>query len=129
TAALAESAVLAERSGLDLNALLDILGPGYAGSRLLEVKAPKLVAHDHSPDSPAGLMIKDLQYVLQECAATGTPAGHASYLLDLYRQVVDAGWGELDSTVIQRYLAETDGGAASRTSSAADGGAAPGARG
>ena len=129
TAALAESAVLAERSGLDLRALLDLLAPGYAGSRLLEVKGPKLVAHDHSPDSPAGLMIKDLQFVLQECAATGTPAGHANYLHQLYQQVVDAGLGDLDSTVLQRYLAEANGGPGSKTSNTANGEADPGARG
>lgn len=111
TAALAESAVLAERSGLDLSALLDVLGGGYAGSRLLEVKAPKLVGHDHSPDSAAGLMIKDLQFVLDECAATGTDAGHARYLQDLYQQVVDSGLGDLDSTVIQRYLSRSAAGA------------------
>lgn len=107
TAALAESAVLAERSGLNLQALMDVLGGGYAGSRLLEVKAPKLIAHDHSPDSPAGLMIKDLQFVLDECVATDTRAGHAQYLQDLYQQVVDAGLGDADSTVIQRYLGDS----------------------
>ncbi|WP_147918673.1 NAD(P)-dependent oxidoreductase [Ruania zhangjianzhongii] len=106
TVALAESAVLAERSGLDLAALFDILGGGYAGSRLLEVKADKLTHRDHSPDSPARLMIKDLQFVLDEAETTGTPDEHVRLLQDLYRQVVGAGLGDLDSTVVQRYLAE-----------------------
>ena len=106
TVALAESAVLAQRSGLDLTALFDILGGGYAGSRLLEVKAGKLSQYDHSPDSPAGLMIKDLQFVLDEAQRTGTPDDHVRLLQDLYRRVVDAGLGDLDSTVVQRYLAE-----------------------
>lgn len=106
TVALAESAVLAERSGLDLAALFDILGGGYAGSRLLEVKAEKLTHRDHSPDSPARLMIKDLQFVLDEAEATDTPDEHVRLLQDLYRQVVSAGLGDLDSTVVQRYLAE-----------------------
>lgn len=106
TVALAESAVLAERSGLDLAALFDILGGGYAGSRLLEVKAGKLTQHDHSPDSPARLMIKDLQFVRDEAATTSTPDEHVRLLQGLYEQVVDAGLGDLDSTVVQRYLAE-----------------------
>lgn len=106
TVALAESAVLAERSGLDLAALFDILGGGYAGSRLLEVKADKLTHRDHSPDSPARLMIKDLQFVLDEAHATDTPDEHVRLLQDLYRQVVSVGLGDLDSTVVQRYLAE-----------------------
>lgn len=106
TVALAESAVLAQRSGLDLAALFDILGGGYAGSRLLQVKADKLTHSDHRPDSPARLMIKDLQFVLDEAETTGTPDGHVRLLRNLYQQVVDAGLGDLDSTVVQRYLAE-----------------------
>ncbi|MBS6030324.1 MAG: NAD-binding protein [Kocuria rhizophila] len=45
--ALSEASVVAERAGLDLAQLLDLLRCGCAGSVIMEDKAPKLVAHDY----------------------------------------------------------------------------------
>lgn len=47
--ALGEAAVLADRSGLDLVALFDLLGGGYAGSRILETRGDRIVGEDYSP--------------------------------------------------------------------------------
>lgn len=74
TAALAEAMVIAERAGLDLAQLVPILGGGYAGSRLLEIKGHHFIDHDHSPASPAKFMIKDLRFAAQEADTTSTHA-------------------------------------------------------
>lgn len=104
TAALAEAMVAAERAGLDLGRLVEILGGGYAGSRLLEVKGPRFVAHDHSPASPAGFMIKDLRYAHEVAIDTGTPTPMLEAAAGLYAAMVDAGLGDLDSSGAQAYL-------------------------
>src|SRR5664279_236167 len=44
----AEVAVVAERSGLDLAKLFELLLGGYAASRVMEVTARRFVEHDHS---------------------------------------------------------------------------------
>ncbi|CAM3410659.1 NAD(P)-dependent oxidoreductase [Occultella aeris] len=106
TVALAEAAVIAERSGLDLAAMFDVLGGGYAGSRLLDVKGPRLVAHDHEPASAARLMIKDLDFARAQARLTGGPTEHAQFLQQVFAGVVAAGLGDLDSSVVQRYLDE-----------------------
>ncbi|WP_341359790.1 NAD(P)-dependent oxidoreductase [Georgenia sp. M64] len=106
TAALGEAAVVAERAGLDLAALLDLLGSGYAGSRLLEVKKDKLVAHDHSPASPARFMIKDLAFAAEAAEGAGVVPALLPALRELYAALTTAGLGDLDSTVVQRYLDE-----------------------
>ncbi|WP_163540765.1 NAD(P)-dependent oxidoreductase [Occultella kanbiaonis] len=102
----AEAAVIAERSGLDLAALFDVLGGGYAGSRLLDVKGPRFVAHDHEPASAARLMIKDLDFAQAQGRLTGGPTEHAQFLQQVFAGVVAAGLGDLDSSVVQRYLEE-----------------------
>ncbi len=50
TAALAEAAELAERSGMDVAALYEVLAGGLAGSRVLDVVGPRLAAKDYEPD-------------------------------------------------------------------------------
>jgi 2-hydroxy-3-oxopropionate reductase len=69
TAALAEAAELAERSGLDVAALYDVLAGGLAGSRVLDIVGPRLAAKDYAPTGPAKFMHKDLSFVLESAAA------------------------------------------------------------
>ncbi len=104
TAALAEALVAAERAGLDLAALVPILAGGYAGSRLLDVKGPRFVAHDHSPASPARFMIKDLRYAHEVAADTGTPSPMLDAAAGMFSAMVGAGLGDLDSAGVQAYL-------------------------
>jgi 2-hydroxy-3-oxopropionate reductase len=106
TVALGEASVIAERAGLDLGRLLDLLGGGYAGSRILEVKKSRLVAHDHTPASPARFMIKDLAFAAAEAESTGTAVEQLPVLQRVYEQLTELGLGDLDSSVVQRYVEE-----------------------
>lgn len=104
--AVAEASLLAERAGLDVGKLLDLLGGGYAASRVLEVKGPKLVAHDHSPDGPAKFMIKDLSAARDEAAASGLRLVTGPVLLDAFTSLTEAGLGDQDTTVVQEWIAQ-----------------------
>jgi len=103
--ALAEAAVVAERAGLDVGRMLDLLGGGYAGSRVLEVKKHRFVTHDHSPSGPARYMVKDLRAALDEARSTGTATVLTEVLLDVFTDVTDTGLGDLDTSVVQDWLA------------------------
>ncbi len=102
--ALAEAAVIGERSGLDLATLMDVLGGGYAGSRVLATKGQKLVDHDHSVAGAARFMTKDLDAALAAAAATGTGTRVLPAVRRSYGEIVDAGLGDLDMSVVQRYV-------------------------
>jgi len=106
TVALGEASVIAERAGLNLGRLLDLLGGGYAGSRILEVKKSRLVAHDHTPASPARFMIKDLAFAAAEAESTGTAVEQLPVLQRVYEGITEQGLGDLDSSVVQRYVDE-----------------------
>jgi 2-hydroxy-3-oxopropionate reductase len=106
TVALGEASVIAERAGLDLQKLLDLLAGGYAASRVLEVKKSRLVAHDHSPASPARFMIKDLAFAAAEAETTGTAVEQLPVLQQVYAAITERGLGDLDSSVVQRYVDE-----------------------
>lgn len=105
TAALAEAAELAERAGLDVAALFEVLSGGLAGSSVLDIVGPRLAAKDYAPTGPAKFMHKDLGFVLESAGAVGaaTPmatAGHA-----LYGTLKDQGLGEQDLAVVRESIA------------------------
>lgn len=102
----AEVAVVAERSGLDLAKLFELLLGGYAASRVMEVKARRFVEHDHSPSGPAKFMVKDLRAYAEAAADTGTRSLLAPTLAQLFADLTEAGLGDLDTAVVQRWVEE-----------------------
>ncbi|PPF72287.1 NAD(P)-dependent oxidoreductase [Pseudoclavibacter sp. Z016] len=104
--ALGEASVLAERSGIDLAVLWDLLGGGYAGSKLLESRREKLVTGDDSPSGVAKYMVKDLTFAADVADATGTHPVLLPTLRAAFDELVDAGLGERDIAVTRRFVAE-----------------------
>lgn len=108
--ALGEATVLAERSGLDLDALWSLLSGGYAGSRLLDSRREKLVTGDDSPSGIAQYMVKDLGFAADIAEATGTSPVLLPTLRDAFDELVAAGLGDRDIAVSRRFIATRDTG-------------------
>lgn len=109
TAALAEAAELAERSGMDVEALFEVLSGGLAGSRVLEIVGPRLAAKDYAPTGPAKFMHKDLGFVLASAAAAGSAVPMASAAIDLYAELKRQGLGDQDLAVVRQTIANLGG--------------------
>ncbi|MGO4590847.1 NAD(P)-dependent oxidoreductase [Paenarthrobacter sp. 2TAF44] len=105
TAALAEAAELAERSGMDVAALYEVLAGGLAGSRVLDVVGPRLAAKDYAPTGPAKFMHKDLAFVVQSAEAVGSPVPMASAAIQLYGELKRQGLGDQDLAVVRQAIA------------------------
>ncbi len=105
TAALAEAAELAERSGMDVAALYELLAGGLAGSRVLEIVGPRLAAKDYAPTGPAKFMHKDLAFVIQSAESVGSPVPMASAAIELYGELKRQGLGDQDLAVVRQAIA------------------------
>ena len=68
---LAESAHLAESSGLATETFLDAVGAGALACPLFKIKQQMLISNDYPPQFPFRHMAKDMQFVLQAAAETG----------------------------------------------------------
>lgn len=108
--ALGEATVLAERSGLDLDALWSLLSGGYAGSRLLDSRREKLVTGDDSPSGIAQYMVKDLRFAADIAESTGTSPVLLPTLRAVFDELVAAGLGDRDISVSRRFIASRDTG-------------------
>jgi 2-hydroxy-3-oxopropionate reductase len=105
TAALAEAAELAERYGMDVHALYEVLAGGLAGSQVLSILGPWLAAKDYEPTGPAKFMHKDLSFVLESAAAAGAAAPIAAAGVGLYAELKRQGLGDRDLAVVRQAIA------------------------
>jgi 2-hydroxy-3-oxopropionate reductase len=105
TAALAEAAELAERSGMDVAALYEVLAGGLAASLVLEIVGPRLAAKDYRPTGPAKFMHKDLAFVVQSAESVGSPVPMASAAIELYGELKRQGLGDQDLAVVRQAIA------------------------
>jgi 2-hydroxy-3-oxopropionate reductase len=104
TAALAEAAELAERSGLDVEALYEVLAGGLAGSRVLDVVGPRLARKDYTPTGPAKFMHKDLSFVVESAEAAGAAVPMATAGVELYAELKRQGLGDRDLAVVRQTI-------------------------
>ncbi len=99
-AALAEVAQVAESSGVDRDAALEILAEGATGCRTMKVKLPKMFKRDFAPQFQLALMEKDLRYFLALASEMDRPAPIASLVRSQYQAGRLAQLGKLDSCAV-----------------------------
>ena len=104
--ALGEAAVLADRSGLDLDKLFGVLAGGYAGSRILQTRGDRIVREDYSPSGAARYLVKDLHFAATVAQATGTNAVLLPALKAAFEELTGSGYGDHDIAVTRRYVAQ-----------------------
>ncbi|MFT4220897.1 MAG: NAD(P)-dependent oxidoreductase [Microbacterium sp.] len=111
-AAAAEAITLAERSGLDVSALLELLCGGLAGGELLRQKGWRFVEKDYEGGGALVNQVKDLRFALAQGAASGVPLPIAAAMAEFFATLVSMGRGHLDHTAAQ-YLYELHSGVVS----------------
>jgi 3-hydroxyisobutyrate dehydrogenase-like beta-hydroxyacid dehydrogenase len=104
TAALAEALVLATKGGLDPVTLLAAMQNSAAGSRMLDVRGPLMVAGDFLPQMKLELFLKDLRLMLEEGRRLGVPLPLISTAQQLYAAAAEAGAGAQDLAVVITQL-------------------------
>jgi 3-hydroxyisobutyrate dehydrogenase len=95
-AALAEALLLAEATGIDLDAFQQIVGAGSGASIQLQMKAEPMRTHDYTTLFKTAHMLKDVRLCLEEAQAAGVPFPAAAHARDLLTAAMGRGHGEQD---------------------------------
>lgn len=100
-----EALLLAEKSGIDANLLIETLGAGAGGSWALANYGPRIARGDYQPGFMIKLQQKDLRIVQDAAQMSGVPLPGASLAQQLFRAVeATAGGGELGTqAMMQAY--------------------------
>jgi 3-hydroxyisobutyrate dehydrogenase len=99
-ATLAQAITVGRRTGLDLDALLDVMTGGSADSTMRQLKGRPMVEHDYSPLFRLEHMLKDVLLCLEESRAAGASFPFVALAGELYSAGVGRGLGQQDFSAV-----------------------------
>ena len=98
--ALAEGLVFAERLGLDPDAFLAVARGSASYSQVMEIKGPKMVRSDFSPEGRIRQTLKDAHLMLDQAASVGQRLSMLEVHADILEACVRAGEADLDNSAV-----------------------------
>jgi 3-hydroxyisobutyrate dehydrogenase-like beta-hydroxyacid dehydrogenase len=95
-AAVAEALLLADATGVDLDALVAVTQTGSGASAQMQMKSQPMRAHDYTTLFKAEHLLKDVRLCLEEAQAAGVPFPAAAHARDLLAATIGRGHGADD---------------------------------
>jgi 2-hydroxy-3-oxopropionate reductase len=102
--AVAEALVLGSRAGVDPATIVRVLSGGLAGSRVLEVRGPNMLAHDFRPGFAIDLHHKDLGIALRTARDHGVSLPATALVDQMLVGLRTAGRGGEDHSALLTHL-------------------------
>lgn len=104
--AQSEGFALAEKTGLDLQILLELLDAGVVSSPLLRAKAPQLLEREYPASFPLKHMQKDLRLTLALADQVGQPLDGTATINQTFLRARAAGLGDQDFSAVHEVVRE-----------------------
>ena len=101
-ASVGEGLAYAEQAGLPMEALVEALSGGAAGSWILTTRSPKYISHDYPAGFRTVLHRKDLRIAIEEGEAVGLELRLTRLVAEWQDALIAAGYGEEDSSALGR---------------------------
>ena len=93
---LAQALVVAKATGVDLDALAQVMAVGSGGSKMADLKTGPMRAHDYATLFKTAHMLKDVRHCLEEGQAAGVPFPAAAFAREILGGAVGRGYGDED---------------------------------
>jgi 3-hydroxyisobutyrate dehydrogenase-like beta-hydroxyacid dehydrogenase len=104
-----EAFVLAVKSGVQPQTMLEIVQSSLARANLTDFKAPFIFKGDFTPYFPLKLMHKDLELAMEAAYAQNVPMPIAAAVKEVYAAAKAQGKGDLDYAAVITFLEELAG--------------------
>ncbi len=101
---LGQALVVGARAGVDLDALVQVMGAGSGGSAMLDLKAGPMREHDYATLFKLEHMLKDVRLCLEEGQAVGAPFPFAALTREILSAAMGRGLGEADFAALIEVL-------------------------
>jgi 2-hydroxy-3-oxopropionate reductase len=101
---MAEALVLGAKAGVDPAIILKVLSGGYAQTRVMDVRGPRIIKGDFEPGFRSRFHYKDLNIIREtarayQCALPATALAH-----ELFSAMQANGWGDLDHSGVIKVI-------------------------
>ncbi len=103
-ATVAQALIVGRATGVDLDALVQVMGAGSGGSAMLDLKAGPMREHDFATLFKLEHMLKDVRLCLEEAQAAGVPFPAAAAARDLYAAGMGRDLGGRDFAAVLEVL-------------------------
>lgn len=107
--AVAEALTLAQKAGVDPEAVFQAIRGGLAGSTVMDAKAPMMIAGNDKPGFKIDLHIKDLNNVLDCAHSVGAPVPMTASVMEIMQWLHTNGYGQCDHSAIAKYYEHLTG--------------------
>ena len=102
--AVAEALVLAAKSGIDPQTVMEITSVGGARTGAMETRGPRMMKHDFTPHFSPNNLHKDLSSALKLAEEVGASLPATSIAREILRAAKSQGKGDLDSCAVITVL-------------------------
>jgi 3-hydroxyisobutyrate dehydrogenase-like beta-hydroxyacid dehydrogenase len=103
-ATVGEALLVAQRTGVDLDALVQVMGKGSGGSAMLELKSGAMREHDYTTLFKLEHMLKDVRLCLEAGQAAAVPFPAAARARDVLVAAMARGHGDDDFAALIEAL-------------------------
>jgi 3-hydroxyisobutyrate dehydrogenase-like beta-hydroxyacid dehydrogenase len=101
---LGQALLVGAKAGVDLDALIEVMGSGSGGSAMLNLKAGPMRKHDYAPLFKLEHMLKDVRLCLEEGRALGVPFPAAAEVGEVLTAGLGRGLGDEDFAALIEVL-------------------------
>jgi 3-hydroxyisobutyrate dehydrogenase len=108
-AVVGEALLVGARTGVDLDALTEVMGAGSGASAMLTLKAEPMRRHDYTTLFKLEHMLKDVRLCLEEGQAVGAPFQFAALVREILTAAMGRGHGDDDFAAMIEVLEATAG--------------------
>jgi 2-hydroxy-3-oxopropionate reductase len=101
---MAEALVLGAKAGVDPAIVVKVLSAGYAQTRVMDVRGPRIIKGDFEPGFRSCFHYKDLNIIREtarayQCALPASALAH-----ELFSAMLANGWGDLDHSAVIKVI-------------------------
>ncbi len=101
---MAEALVLGAKAGVDPEIIIQVLSAGYAQTRVMDVRGPRILKGDYTPGFRSRFHYKDLNIIRETARAYGASLPASALAHELYSAMLANGWGELDHSAVVKVI-------------------------
>ena len=106
---MAEALVLGAKAGVDPAIIVKVLSGGYAQTRVMDVRGPRVIRGDFQPGFKSKFHYKDLNIIMKTSNDYNVPLPATAVAHELFNAMIAAGRGDLDHSGIITVLEDLAG--------------------
>jgi 2-hydroxy-3-oxopropionate reductase len=106
---MAEALVLGAKAGVDPAIIVKVLSGGYAQTRVMDVRGPKIIKGEFEPGFKSKFHYKDLNIIMETARELNVPLPATAIAQQLFTALLAAGGGELDHSAVINVLEDLAG--------------------